>query len=710
METIRDIEAVSSGSLVELFMRPRSVAVIGVSSKPGTAGRTVLTNFMLNGFAGDIHIVGRAEEIEGHPVKQSVDELPEGIDLAIFTLPAAGVKAALEACARRKVRAVTIFSSGFAEVGEREAQDDLVRIAREAGIAMLGPNCLGYSNIVDGFVVSFANARKATPLSNDRRDPAIAMVSQSGGLMAHVRTALEARNLPFAYTISTGNEAGIGFADFVAYLADDTETSVILLYLEEVRDPQAFLTACRRARANGKSVLVVHPGRSPKARAAAQSHTGALAGDYATMRVHLERAGAILAETMEELIDVAELLARFPEPPTHGPGIVTFSGGFCAIAHDFCNDLGLDVPSLSPATVEKLEPQLPAFIPPRNPLDLGTQVIWQPELTGIGTSALFEDPMVGSVVIAISGGSPTAQRNYGGYFIDAMKGQTKPSIFAMPATVIDPDFAAAISDNRIIFNRSHEGALRAMARATAYGRTLERNRRATLPQPFTENLPALGMGAQPEWLGKRLLKAIGIAVPEGMLASNLAEARQCATTLGFPLALKGQAAALTHKTEAGAVILNVRDADELRTAWEQLHDNVARAAPDVALDGVLIERMAPKGVELVIGARRDPRWGPSLMVGLGGIWIEALGDVRLLPADLAEEDIAAELRELRGAKLLDGFRGSPAVDVHAVAHAAAMVGRLMLTRPEIHEIDINPLFATRDGVVAVDALVLTGSA
>jgi len=706
MEAIDEM-TVAAGNPVERFMRPRSVAVVGVSAKPGTAGRTVLTNIMLNGFAGEVHVVGRAEEIEGHPVKPSVDDLPEGIDLAIFTLPAAGVREALEACARRKVRAATIFASGFAEVGEHAAQAELVRIAHAGGIAMLGPNCLGYSNLVDGFVVSFANARKATPLPRERRDPAIAMVSQSGGLMAYVRTTLEARNLPFAYTISTGNEAGIGFADFVDYLADDPEVAVILLYLEEVRDPPAFLAACARARTNGKPVLMVHPGKSRKGRAAVQSHTGALAGDHAIMRVHLERAGVLLVETMEELVDVAEIVARYLVPPTRGPGIVTFSGGFCAIAHDFCDSLGLDVPNLSAATIESLAPQLPAFIPPRNPLDLGTQVIWQPELTSIGTSALFADDALGSVVVAISGGSPASQRAYGGRFVAAMKGQTKPAIIAIPTTEIDPGFAAEMEENRIIFSRSHEAALRAVARVTAHGQALERGRRARTAQPFPD-LPALGQGAQPEWLGKRLLEAIGIAVPRGGLAATLAEAERLASELGFPLALKGQAAALTHKTEAGAVMLNIGSLPDLRAAWDRLHANVAQAAPGVLLDAVLVERMAARGVELVIGARRDPQWGPSLMVGLGGIWVEALGDVRLLPADLAEADIAAELGRLRGAALLQGFRGAPPVDIDAVAHAAALIGRLILTEPAIMEIDVNPLFAGPDGVVAVDALVVTG--
>ncbi len=275
----------------------------------------------------------------------------------------------------------------------------------------------------------------------------------------------------------------------------------------------------------------------------------------------------------------------------------------------------------------------------------------------------------------------------------------------MPAIDVDPGFAASVAENRIVFSRSHESALRAMARATAYGQALERLGRTVSYEPFA-GLPALGHGPQPEWLGKQILSAIGIAVPDGMLATDLDEAKAIAARTGYPVALKGQAAQLTHKTEAGAVMLGIADEAALIAAWRTLHDTVA-ARSTVPLDGVLVERMAPKGVELVIGARRDPRWGPVLMVGLGGILIEAIGDVRLMAADTAEEDIAAELGKLRGAKMLHGFRGLPPVDIAAVARAAAAIGRLMLTLPQIVEIDVNPIFAGADGVTAVDALIVT---
>jgi acyl-CoA synthetase (NDP forming) len=694
-----------------LFMRPRSIAVIGVSSRPGTAGRTVLANLKLNAFGGDVHVVGRADgEIDGYPVTQSVDDLPEGVDLAVFTLPAAGVRDALEACARRGVHAVTIFSSGFAEIGERAAQDALVAIARDADMALLGPNCLGYTNLVDGLPIGFANAREVSRLPGDGGVPAVAMVSQSGGLMAYASTSLAARGLPMAYTVSTGNEAGVGIADFIDFFAQDEATAVIALYLEEVRDPQAFLAAARRARAAGKALVAIHPGRGETSKAAIQSHTGALAGDYATMCVHLARAGVALVDTLEEWVDVIELLARYPIPPVGGPGVLTFSGGFCAIAHDFFEDAGLALPPLSAETREALAPKLPDFIPPKNPLDLGTQVIWQPELTNIGTAALMKDPAVGSVLIAVNSGTAATQRNYGPRFIEELKGRDRPAIIAFPAPDLDEGFAASMRESGLILSRSVERSMRALACVTHYGRAMERNGRSRSPVPFA-NRGALGGGTLPEWRGKELLAAIGVRIPEGGLARDLGEAEMIAERVGYPVAIKAQAGALAHKTEAGGVLLGICDAKGLRDAWQVLQGNVARAQPGLMLDGVLVERMADKGIELVIGAKRDPQWGPVVLVGLGGIWVEALGDVRLMPADLAEADIVEELRKLRSARLLDGVRGAPPADVAAVARTAALVGRLMLTVPEIVEIDLNPVFvhAVGEGITAVDALVIAVS-
>jgi len=695
---------------VERLMRPRAIAIVGMSIKTGSAGHLVLDNLTLNNFGGDIHLVGRSGgDIEGRRVLPSVDDLPEGVDLAIFTLPVAGVCDAMAACVRRKVGSAVVFASGYAEAGDQAAQDEIAAVAREGGIALLGPNCLGYTNSIDGLRINFVGAAPL-PKIDIGHDPAVAIISHSGGLMSHIRIALEARHLQVPYSVSTGNEAGLGLAEFIDFFTKDPTIGTIIIYAEEVRRPTEFLAAASRARAAGKPILMMHSGRGERAKMAVSSHTGALAGDHAVMRTLVSHAGIALMETLDELIDTAEILARYSQPSSKGPAILTFSGAFCAIAHDFCDDLDLDIPPLSPATEALLAAQLPAFAPPHNPLDLTTQPVFRPDLMRIAPQALLNDADLGSLIISIPIGSPKVSMAYLTALIEAMKGSTKPVVFSIHGeqSPLPPDFVALARDHRIILSRSADRSLRAMARATFYGRALERARCVAAAKPFS-NLPKLGKGIQPEWLGKQLLAAAGIRIPLGGLAGTPEEAMNTAARIGYPVAMKAQAVALAHKTEAGAVFLDVADEAGVRRTWETLMSNVGRAQPGLVLDGVLVEKMAAKGLELVVGAKRDPQWGPVVLVGLGGIWVEALGDVRLLPPDLDDKSIVAELDKLRSAKLLRGFRGAPALAIDAVARTAFLVGQLMRTVPEISEIDINPLFVhpAGEGVTAVDVLIVT---
>jgi acyl-CoA synthetase (NDP forming) len=700
-------------SVIEALLRPRSVAIVGMSSKPKTAGHVVLGNLTLNKFAGDIHLVGRSGgTVEGRPVRASVDELPENIDLAIFTLPASNVLEAVEACGRRKVRVAVVFAAGFAEMGDRGMQDKVINAARAGGVAVLGPNCLGYTNYIDGLQFGFTNAA-VVEKADTRRDPATAIISQSGGLMAHFARGLQARDLPVSYTISTGNEAILGVADFIDHMIDDANTRSIIAYIEEGRQPQRLLASLSRARDAGKPVILMHPGRSDRAHSALTSHTGALAGDHAVMRTLLSHAGALVVDTMDELLDVAELVGRYPRLPVKGPGVITFSGALVAIAHDFCESTGLDIPPLTAQTVAALKPQLPAYAHTANPLDLTTQPVFQPDLMRIGPKALLEDPNIGSLVLAIMPGGPVTQVQYVEGLLAAMKGSDKPVLlsFMCDRMPLSAECDALAHEKRLILSRSADRAIRALACVTRYARASARLKKGGAAQPERPlaDLPKLGHGTQAEWLCKKLLHAIGIATPKGALAKSSDEAERIAADIGYPVAMKAQAAALAHKTEAGAVKLNLADRAAVASAWKELHDNVKSARPDIALEGILVEKMADKGVELVIGGKRDPQWGPVVLVGLGGIWIEALGDVRLLPADLGEDLIVEEILQLRSAKLLKGFRGAPPADVGAVARVARLVGQLLREHEEIMEIDLNPVFVHGEGrgVTVADALIVT---
>jgi acyl-CoA synthetase (NDP forming) len=695
-------EAAARGpKAVARFLRPKSAAIIGMSSRAGSAGQVILQCLKVNGFKGDIHLVGRSDEpIDGRPVLKSPDDLPEGVDLAVFTLPAAGVREAIEACARRKVGSAMVFAAGFAEVGDSATQDAVTATARSAGLALVGPNCLGVTNNVDGMMLHMLYAREALRgIENG-----VAFVGQSGGLLGHFQRASDGRGIPLSYVISTGNEAGLESTDFLEFLIEDPATRVIALYCEEIRRPQEFLAAIRRAHAAGKPVAIMLAGRSAKARKSAQSHTGALIGDWATMRTQVEDAGAIVASSMDELTDLVAILQRFPVPPAKGPGILTASGAYVGLTNDFAEEVGLDLPELEPATLETIKKGLPSYGNYGNPLD--TTAGFTPAMLPDVVKALIDDPNVGMLFISfpINTGIPIRAFNKG------MADSPKPKVLVALGDSWDlgPDVAAAVKESPAVYSRSSDRMMRAIALYTKYGRSLARTRVAGTPEPI-KGLPKLGKGAQAEWLGKKVLAAAGVRVPDGDLARSTDDAAAVAKRIGYPVVLKAQAAVLSHKTEAGGVMLNLADEAAVRTAWDTLNKNVKRAAPDVMLDGALVEKMSLKGVELMVGAKRDPGWGTVLLLGLGGIWVEAIGDVQLLPVDADEAQILEALRRLRSAKLLTGFRGTPPADTEAVVKVVMALGRLMRTVPELTEIDVNPLMVhpRGHGATALDALIVT---
>jgi len=695
-------EGARGAKAVARFLNPRSVAIVGISPRAGSAGQVILQCLKLNDFAGDLHLVGRTDApIDGRTVLKSADELPEGVDLAVFTLPAASVRDAIAACARRKVGAALVFAAGFAETGDYATQDAVATTARAAGVAVCGPNCLGITNNVDGVFLHMLYARPALRGVQN----GVAFVGQSGGLLGHFQRASDGRGVPLSYVISTGNEAGLETTDFLEFLVEDRATRVIVAYCEEIRRPQAFLTAIRRSRAAGKPVVLMLAGRSAKARKAAQSHTGALIGDYWTMRTQIEDAGAIVTGSMDETVDLVQILQRFPNPPAKGPGIITASGAYVGLTNDFAEDVGLELPELDPATLKTIRETLPSYGNYGNPLD--TTAGFAPPMLPVVTRAMIDDPNVGMLFISFPINNPVPVRG----FNEGMRHSDKPKVFCALGDTwpLGDEVAAAANESPAVYSRSSDRMMRAVALYTKYGRLLARSRGTGTPAPIA-GLPALSKGAQPEWRGKQALAAAGIRVPAGKLARSADEAVAVAREIGFPVVLKAQAAALSHKTEAGGVALDLVDEGALRAAWDRMMASVKRAAPDVALDGALVEQMSPRGVELMVGAKRDPGWGTVLLLGLGGIWVEALGDVQLLPSGADAGLIREALGRLRSAKLLAGVRGAPPADVDAVVGVVQAIDRLMQTVPELTEIDVNPLtvHAAGEGATALDALIVAG--
>jgi acetate---CoA ligase (ADP-forming) len=403
------------------------------------------------------------------------------------------------------------------------------------------------------------------------------------------------------------------------------------------------------------------------------------------------------------MMDLAEILVRYPKPPVKGPGVLTASGAFVGLSNDMAEDLGLELPAVEPATLKVFQDVLPAYGNYGNPLDVTAG--FTPTSLPAAVKALIDDPNIGMLFISFPINTGLVVQN----FNKGMAGSEKPKVMvALGDTLpLGADVMEAVKQSPAVFSRSSDRMLRAIALYVRYGRMLARARPAPKPEPF-KGLPRLGKGAQPEWLGKKVLAAAGIRVPDGDLARTADEAAAVAKRVGYPVAIKAQAAALSHKTEAGGVMLNLADDAALRVAWDTLTKNVKRAAPDVTLDGVMVEKMSPKGVELMVGAKRDPGWGTVLLLGLGGIWVEALGDVQLLPGDADEDQVREALGKLRSAKLLAGVRGAPPSDIEAVVQVVLTIGRLMRTMPALTEIDINPLMvhAKGQGATALDALIV----
>lgn len=695
---------------ISRLLRPRAIAIVGISPQPSSAGFLALKNLEDFAYAGDIHLVSRNQAAVGaRACVPGIDDLPDGVDAAMLFVPRVAIEEALAACARRRIGGVVIFAAGFAEAGGEweAAQARIAAAARAGGIALCGPNCLGLVDYANGIPLTFAR-QLGRP---ERGASGAVVIAQSGGLASFVRAALTAKGLAVSATVSTGNEAVLGLEDYAGWLIEQPGTAAVVAFAEQIRKPQAFLATAARARALGKPVVLLLAGRSAAARESARSHTGALAGDYAVIETLLRHQGVLLVESLEELFDLAELTLRFPQPPTAGLAMVTDSGAVKGLALDACAALGLDLPRLPPALAAAIQAELPDFVQADNPLDLTAQAITHPQMYARTIAPLLASESFGSLLLTvIIGEAGEFALAKGKACLAPLAGARKPAIIGLlgdevnvPASIIADARAAGIP-----FFRSPERALRALARLTAHGRALAaaaRPRRA----PAAIAAPALpAPGTLSEYASKAYLASLGIAVPRGELADNLIDATEAAARVGFPLALKLQSRALTHKSDAGAVLLGIAGERELADAWASLQQVAARHA-DIAFEGILVEAMAPPGVEAIVGARRDRDWGPVALVGLGGVWTEALNDVRVLPVDLGHDEIKDEIGRLKGAPLFAGARGAAPCDIEALAATVERIAALIVARPEICEIDLNPLrvYAAGKGVLALDALIVS---
>jgi acyl-CoA synthetase (NDP forming) len=684
-------------------MRPRSIAVAGASPDPASFGGSVLRNITNAGFKGDLYLVSPTrKEINGAPCLPTLNDLPFGVDVAVLNIPRAALRDAVVACVKRGVGSAIVFASGFAEAGEagRAEQNEITDICRAGGLALLGPNCLGLANYVDGVALTF-EALDFQPMGDKPRH--VGVVAQSGASAANIRSALIGRGVPVSYVVATGNEAVLHAHDFIRYYVE-AGVAAVAVYAEQIRDPQAFLEVARLARKAGVPIVMAHPGSSARGQAAAQSHTGAMAGEYTVMKACVQSEAVVLVETMDEVFDATAILYRYPKPVRGLPGVVTNSGAIRGLTLDFSESIGLPLAELSKediAELQKLAPHTEA----ENPFDIGTAGFADNTIFTTSTTTMLANPKVGSVLLAMAGGGPAQQRGKGAAITPVAVTSEKPVAIAIIGDEypLDPGFIANVRETETPFFRSPERALRALAAVHKYSASIA-NIADAAPKVQVPSLP--GHGVLPEYLGKAFLRDAGIPVPEGGLAKDADEGAAIAKRIGYPVVIKAQASALAHKSDVGGVIINLKDETELRAAWTRLLDNVSKAPGGAKLDGVLVEQMSKPGLEMVIGGRNDPQWGPVVVVGLGGVWVEALGAVETLPAHAGRAEILERLKHMRGSKLLGAFRGQPPRDVAAIADVVMKMGAVLRAHPHLTEVDVNPLmvFAEANGAMALDAL------
>ena len=672
---------------------PAGVAVIGVSRNPAKLGHRLLQNVKASGFAGAIHPVNPSgEPILGLPSVRAIDALPDGVDLALVSLPAPAVPEAIKALAARRVRVAVILSSGFGEVDDegRAAQAALLATARAAGLRLVGPNCMG--------VYSAPAGLNGTYFWDLPRAPgAISLVSQSGAYGGLIFRHLGARGLGVARFVSIGNQVDVEIAEVLEWLVDDPATTLIACFVEALRDGPRFLAAARRA-AGRKPIVVLKGGRSEAGRRAAGSHTGSLAGSHDVFRAACLGAGAVLAEETEEFFDAIETLVTVPtrRPAAPRVAIVTVSGGPSVVAADTAEREGLGVPALGAAAQAALRALLPAFAAVGNPVDLTPQV--EPATIAAAVRRVFDEATIGGVV-AVNVGLDIPEFADG--VVQAVRETGKP---AVAFTADAPEISARFRAGGVPVLPSPERAVRAWR---ALWRTRAPAPRTTpkapaLPADLRRALEAT-RGPLPYALTRRLLEAFGIRFCREAVAGSPEEAVAAAERLGYPVVVKADAAGLTHKTEVGGVILDVADAAAVRAACVTLR---ARAGAE----RVLVQERVGPGVELLLGARRDEVFGPVVVLGAGGVLTEVLRDVSVRLAPLGQGEAEAMLEEGARPRLLAGPRGLRPVARPALVGAIHAIAAIIVAEPRLHEIDVNPLIAAGADLVAVDALVIAADA
>ena len=692
------------------LLAPASVAVIGASTRAGSFGERVLHN--LRHYGGRYYPVNaRYETIGEHKCYPNVRDLPEVVDCAVITAAREAVEEIVLDCVKMGVGGAIIFASGYSETGKAERiaqQERLAAIARESGMRIVGPNCIGVVNATLDSRITFMDI---TPIPKPTAH-AVGIVSQSGALgMALAQGVV--RGLSVSHVMTSGNSCDVDMADYVNYLVDDPTCASIACVFEGMATPERLLLAAENAWKAEKPLVIFKMATGEQGAQAAMSHTGSLAGSHETYRAAFRKAGAVVVDDYEALMETAAFFAKAPPPKARGAAVVAASGGAAIMAADRAEQHNVPMPQPSEAARIVLESRIPEFGSSRNPCDVTAQVLSDPDALGVCANALLNDSQYGVLVSPMTYGSaPSAKRPL--VYDDLAKRHGKMACVVWQTEWQDgPGVVEANQCERLALFRSMNACFSALA--AWHWRDGKRaagtqNVTATAPGVIAKSKQLIGAASGAtvtEREAKEILALYNVPVVGETLTQNADEAVTAAAALGYPVVMKVESPDLPHKTEAGVIRLNLRAEAEVRAAYDAVMANAAKVSPAPRINGVLVQPMVPQGVELVIGARNDPLFGPLIVVGLGGVLVEVLKDSALSPAPVTAHEAEGMLRSLKGIKLLEGFRGQEAVNIAKLAGIVSDVSRFAADhRGQVAELDINPLICAGDRIVAVDALIV----
>jgi len=695
-------------SSIDKMLNPRSIAVVGATPRLQYGGRMLAAALKAGDQVSVYPVNPRYDEVMGVKCYPSVSDLPEVPDVVGVVVSSGQVLNVLNECHQKGTRAAIVISAGFSERGTQEGRDlqaQLGEFARESGLRISGPNCLGLANVKDNIWVS-SSSRGAEGLGGP-----VGLVCQSGASAfgPFLNRALDS-GIGLSYIISTGNEADLDFSDFVRYLLDDDDTKVIAGFVEGFKDASKFIEIAKLAAERGKPIVLIKIGRSDLGAKAAQSHTAALTGLDALYDAALSQYGVIRVADYDELLEVSNLLANSPPPPAQGLAVVSHSGGISSLTADMCGQVGLDLPELNDTARDGINGVLKGFGWASNPSDV----------TGFANSDSFpeimqfmaNDPAMGTLVVASSGGDAQAEQ------VIAQRNLDKEMALAFLWTGSRRESAGLdmLKKARIPVFYTPNRLATGIRSLLDYHIWLERRGQAGFPailsitteqQTVANELAVKGGVALSEHQSKHLLAEWGVPVTTETLVQTADAAVEAGSEIGYPVVLKADVTGMPHKTEAGLVKLGLDDEAAVRAAYDEVTSNAANAG--AGMNGVLVQEMVADAVEVIVGVSYDSQLGATILFGSGGVMVEVYNDVSLRLCPIDESDALEMITEVKGARLLEGFRGQPAADIAALADTLVRVSQLgAQLEGSLAELDINPLMVlpAGQGVRAADAVAI----